>query len=99
MRAHSATVAVQEEACRALIYITVGTGTDAQGCARKQAAADAGVLPLLVAAMHAPSTTTALQWQARVALISITRGTDTQSSSRKQAAVDAGALLEIWQWQ
>ncbi|KAJ1622923.1 hypothetical protein T492DRAFT_845904 [Pavlovales sp. CCMP2436] len=91
MCAHSATAAVQEQACRALINITAGI--DAQDIERRQAAADAGALPLLVAAMGAHSANATVQEYACRAFCNITYGMNAWGDARKQTAVSAGGVL------
>jgi hypothetical protein len=84
---------VQEQACRALAGITVGT--DAAGDARKQKAADAGALPEIVAAMKTHQNVAGVQEHACWALANITAGTGAARGARAEKAVDAGALEAI----
>mmetsp|Transcript_23665 Transcript_23665/g.59036 ORF Transcript_23665/g.59036 Transcript_23665/m.59036 type:complete len:142 (-) Transcript_23665:30-455(-) len=65
MHAHAANADVQEMACWALVNIT--SGVKAQGRARRQAAADAGALTQIVAAMHAHAANATVQEQGRFA--------------------------------
>jgi hypothetical protein len=88
---------VLENACWALAHITAGA--DAAGLALKQAAADAGALPAIVAAMAVMACTgthsAILQEYACAALAHITSDTDAAGLARAQAAADAGALPAI----
>ena len=70
-------------------------GKDAASLARKQAAADAGTLVAIEAAMRAHAADALVQRSGCVTLGNICSGTDAVSLARKQAAVDAGTLVAI----
>ena len=70
-------------------------GKDAASLARKQAAADAGALVAIEAAMRAHAADALVQRSGCVTLGNICSGTDAVSLARKQAAVDAGTLVAI----
>jgi hypothetical protein len=83
--------AVQEKACPVLSNIIAGA--DAQADARKQAAADAGALGAVVAAMRAHAGVAAVQEWACRALTNLTWA----GGRAKQMALDAGALHAVEQ--
>ena len=83
-------IAVLEPSCWALKNMSAGE--DAEACARKQHATEAGALGSVVRAMQAAPRSVVVQEQGCAALRNICYGSDTMGCARKQQACELGGL-------
>ena len=84
---------MQEQGCAALRNVC--SGDDAAGLARKQRAADAGVIEAAVAALQAHPQHAGVQQSGCRALFNVCFGSDAAARAWRQRAVTAGATEAV----